>query len=227
MRAGAALLIMLAAAPPPALAQTAPPLEPGVSLALARWRAGLIREPRYALELRIDERRRRASGRLSLAVELARRADLVLDWRGSPVRDLRVNGRPTQARHARGHLVIPRAALRKGANRVELAFRAPIAVQEVELRSHGTPVEQRGEGHAAGAAVHGRRLAERRWIGVDDSVRQPVLRLDMNAPRRSRGDAEQRGNPQNSRMDSHGDSPVGEHVALPRLDGKGQFMPSG
>jgi aminopeptidase N len=129
MRAGAALLIALAAASPRVLAQAAPPLEPGVSLELARWRAALVRETRYALELKIDERRRRVTGRLTLDVGLARRADLVLDWRGAAVRGLRVNGRPAQARQGRGHLVVPRAALKKGDNRIELAFRAPIAVQ--------------------------------------------------------------------------------------------------
>jgi aminopeptidase N len=129
MRARAALFVLLAAGAPASPAQSAPRLEPGVSLELARWRAVLVREPRYALELRLDVRRRRASGRLALAVNLARRADLVLDWRGGPVQGLRVNGKRATARRARGHLVIPRAALRKGGNRVELAFRVPIAVQ--------------------------------------------------------------------------------------------------
>ncbi len=129
MRAGAALLTLLAAAAPAGLAQSAPRLEPGVSLELARWRAALVREPRYALELRLDARRRRAVGRLEIKADLTRRADLVLDWRGGPVGRLRVNGKPAAARRARGHLVIPRAALRKGANRIELTVRAPIAVQ--------------------------------------------------------------------------------------------------
>ncbi|HEX5091551.1 MAG TPA: M1 family aminopeptidase [Burkholderiales bacterium] len=129
MRAGAALLILLACGAPASQAQKPPRLEAGVSLELARWRAGLVGKPSYALELRLDERRGRATGRLTLGLELARRADLVLDWRGGPVRDLTVNGKPAAARRAKGHLVIPRAALRKGANRIELAFRAPIAVQ--------------------------------------------------------------------------------------------------
>jgi len=129
MRAGAALLILLASIATLAQAQKPPRLEPGVSLELARWRAGLVREPSYELELHLDVRRARATGRLTLSLELARRADLVLDWRGGPVRALKVNGRPATARRAAGHLVIPRAALRKGANRIELAIRAPIAVQ--------------------------------------------------------------------------------------------------
>jgi aminopeptidase N len=129
MRASAALLILLASGAPLSHAQKAPRLEAGVSQELARWRAGLVRSPAYALELRIDERRRRVTGRLVLTLELARRADLVLDWRGGPVQGLKVNGRAATARRARGHLVIPRAALARGANRIELALRAPIAVQ--------------------------------------------------------------------------------------------------
>jgi aminopeptidase N len=128
MHARAALLVLSAALAAPAAAQGPPRLEPGVSLELARWRAAHYRDPSYALELRLDPRRRRASGRLDLRVTLARRTDLVLDWRGAPVSGLRVNGKPARARHAREHLVVPRSALRRGANRIELEFRAPIAV---------------------------------------------------------------------------------------------------
>jgi aminopeptidase N len=128
MRAGAALLIVLAAHIPAASGQSPPRLEPGVSLELARWRAQHYRDPVYALELRIDPRRRRASGSLELQVTLARRVDLVLDWRGSALRGLRVNGKPVRARQHRQHLVVPRSALQRGRNRVELAFSAPIAV---------------------------------------------------------------------------------------------------
>lgn len=130
MRAGAAILLLMAAGAPAALAQGsgAPPrLEPGVSLELARWRAQHYRDLRYALQARIDARARRFSGRLAISVRLARRVDLILDWRGAPVRGLRANGKPVRARHAREHLVIPRSALRRGANRIELAFAAPIA----------------------------------------------------------------------------------------------------
>jgi aminopeptidase N len=128
MRAGACLLILLAAHVPAASARGAPPLEPGVSLELARWRAQNYRDLRYTLDARIDSRARRLSGRLELSLHLARRVDLVLDWRGAPVRALRVNGRPARARRVRQHLVIARAALARGVNRVELTFSAPIAV---------------------------------------------------------------------------------------------------
>ena len=128
MPAGAALLFLLAAALPPAFAQAPPPLEPGVSQDLARWRAQHYRDPRYALALEIDEAGVLANGRLALEVTLARRVDLVLDWRGAPVRGLRVNGQPARARQDREHLVVPRAALQRGENRLELEFSVPVAV---------------------------------------------------------------------------------------------------
>jgi aminopeptidase N len=133
MQARAALLMLSAVLAAPASAQAPPRLVPGISQELARWRAQHYREPAYALELRIDPRRRRASGRLVLRVALARRVDLILDWRGGPVRDLRVNGRRATARRARQHLVIGRAALRSGVNRIELAFVSPIAVSASAL----------------------------------------------------------------------------------------------
>jgi aminopeptidase N len=128
VQARAALLVLLAASMSAPLAQPAPRLEPGVSHELARWRARHYANLRYALELRLDAARANAAGRLDLAVELARRVDLVLDWRGAPVRALRVNGKAVKARHAQQHLVIPRAAVKAGANRVELQFQAPVAV---------------------------------------------------------------------------------------------------
>jgi len=133
MPARAAPWILAGALAAGAQAQPAPALEPGVSQALARWRAQLVRDPRYALELRLDDRRRRASGRLELRFRLARRTDVALDWRGGALNGLRVNGRAVRARRAKEHLVLPRAALRAGENVVEAAIGAPIAVAGAAL----------------------------------------------------------------------------------------------
>ena len=133
MRARATLLVLLAACMPPATAQPTPRLEPGVSQELAKWRARQYRDLRYAIELRLDERKETASGQLDLRLALPRRADLVLDWRGAAVRGLRVNGAPAKARHEKEHLVIPRSALKAGENRVQLEFGAPVAVTGAAL----------------------------------------------------------------------------------------------
>ena len=118
---------------PPIHAQPAPRLEPGVSQELAQWRTRQYRDLRYALELRLDERKETVAGQLDLRVALARRADLILDWRGAPVRALRVNGKPARVRHEKQHLVVPRAALKTGENRVQLEFSAPLAVSGAAL----------------------------------------------------------------------------------------------
>ena len=54
------------------------------------------------------------------------------------------------------------------------ARRDHAAMQEVEFRRHGAPVEQRRERHAAGAGVDGARLPERRGVGVDDARRRAL-----------------------------------------------------
>jgi aminopeptidase N len=115
----------------PAAAQ--PALERGVSQELARWRAGNYRNVRYALTLQVAAGADRVRGSLAIEVTLPRRAtDLILDWRPAPqgasVRNLRVNGAPLEPRFEREHLVVGRAYLRGGKNRIELEFESPVAL---------------------------------------------------------------------------------------------------
>lgn len=112
----------------PSSSLTAPRAGPGVPLALARWREQHYRAPRYELGFRLRAGARSVSGTLRLTVSLPRGpVDLVLDWRGGPVRDVLVNGLPAAVRHRREHLVIPRRALRRGRNTLRLEFSSPIA----------------------------------------------------------------------------------------------------
>jgi aminopeptidase N len=104
-------------------------LDPGVSLELAQWRAKNYKDLRYGLQMQVAEGAERLQGTLDLSVVLpARKVDLVLDWRGAPLRDLRVNGKPVAADVRNEHLVIDKKHLKSGANRVRLAFDSPIAV---------------------------------------------------------------------------------------------------
>ncbi len=104
-----------------------PRLDPGVPRALARWRERYYRAPRYDLAFRLRAGAKSVPGTLRLALTLPRGpVDLVLDWRGGPVRDVLVNGRPATIRHRQEHLVIPRRDLRRGRNTVQLAFSAPV-----------------------------------------------------------------------------------------------------
>ncbi|MBX3605748.1 MAG: ERAP1-like C-terminal domain-containing protein [Piscinibacter sp.] len=116
----------------PALATAAPapppdPL-PGVPLELARQRAAAVRDLRYELVLQIPARPQTPiRGRATLRFELADPAQpLVLDFDAPGADEARVvvNGTPVRVRAVNGHLVIPAAALRRGANRVQIAFRA-------------------------------------------------------------------------------------------------------
>ncbi len=103
--------------------------EEGVSLELARHRAGTLSDLRYDYRLRIpassDEP---VDGVLDLRL---RRVDptgapLVLDFVQSRerVRWVRVNGVPAEPEHRADHLVLGAALLRDGENRIEIAFRA-------------------------------------------------------------------------------------------------------
>lgn len=109
-------------------------IAPGVSHALARWRAKHYREPRYELAFRLDPEGAGVPGTLCLSVRLPREpVDLVLDWCGDAVQGLRVNGLPAEAELAREHLVIPAAALKGGRNRIELSFEAPAAEADAAI----------------------------------------------------------------------------------------------
>ena len=116
---------------------TAPPsfageakLEPGVSLQLAQWRAKHYRDISYALRIQLVEGSDLLKGRLQVTVKAPRTpVDLVLDWRGAPVRDVRVNEAAVVPRVRNGHLIIGRKHLRAGKNAVRLEFESPVAVQ--------------------------------------------------------------------------------------------------
>ncbi len=105
-----------------------PQLEPGVSVELARWRAKHYRDVRYALHLRLAEGADLLAGKLELRLKLsARPVDLVLDWRGTAIRNLTVNGVETPADLRSEHLVIARRLLKRGPNTITLDFESPIA----------------------------------------------------------------------------------------------------
>lgn len=101
---------------------------PGIAHPLAQRRAAQISGLRYDLALDLtgaDTATGLAQIRFNRA---ARSGDLVLDFRGSALSDLLINDRPapTSARRD-GHLVLPRALLRTGANTVSARFETAIA----------------------------------------------------------------------------------------------------
>ncbi len=113
-------------------AVAAPPLEPGVSRELARWRAKVYYDVRYALELSIASPVTKLDGRLELRVAVrGKPVDLVLDWRapaGARLGAVEANGVAiAKPRVVREHLVIPARHVRAGENVVRIAFESPIA----------------------------------------------------------------------------------------------------
>ncbi len=104
---------------------------PGISRALAAWRATQYRDLRYVLKLELAPPFERLRGALAIDVTLgAPEADLVLDWRpgeGATAWDLRVNGvTPEAPTTVQDHLVVPKELLHAGENRIELRLDSPI-----------------------------------------------------------------------------------------------------
>jgi len=100
---------------------------PGVSEALARERAAIVRELRYQLSFAIPaDRRQPVEGRVVAHVQLKSPHRLVFDF-AQPrerVKAVKVGGRLVDASVADGHIVIPEGATQAGSNRVEFEFAA-------------------------------------------------------------------------------------------------------
>ena len=130
MRIASALLAATITVASAALA--APPLEPGVSRELARWRTQRYHDVRYELALAIAAPVAKLEGRLELRVAVrGKPVDIVLDWRPAPgarLAAVEANGvaidRPGIVRE---HLVIPARHARSGENVIRLRFQSPIA----------------------------------------------------------------------------------------------------
>jgi len=110
-------------------AAASPPPEPGVSLELARSRAKQIAEVRYAMQLKLTDGGEWVSGSLAIGFKLLKaKEDLLLDWRGKPVRNVRVNDMSVAPETRNEHLIIGRQHLRRGQNTVQLEFESPVSV---------------------------------------------------------------------------------------------------
>ncbi len=113
----------------PMTAAASPPLEAGVSLELAQWRAQHYRDIRYALRIQLVEGSDLLQGKLEITLKAPRKpVDLILDWRGAPIRDVRVNDVSVAPDLKSEHLLISRKHLKAGRNSIRLAFESPVAV---------------------------------------------------------------------------------------------------
>ena len=121
------LAFAFVALPVLAVAQTADP-DPGIPLDVADARAALISNLRYDLTLTIPEQvSAPVEGTTRLAFDLASADEpLVIDFATSRehVRSVTANERAINVVWTNGHILIPKTALKTGANLIEIGFRA-------------------------------------------------------------------------------------------------------
>jgi aminopeptidase N len=107
------------------LAAVTPALTSGVSEALARERATAIHELRYELAFVLPaQRTERVQGLATIRFTLGARHRIVLDFPQprESVRAVRANAQSIQPSFENGHLVVPAAATRAGANEIAVEF---------------------------------------------------------------------------------------------------------
>ena len=106
----------------------------GISLDLARHRARQISGVRYDLSLDLTAKDTAAGSAVIRFDRMGDSGDLVLDFRGPTLGDLIVNGRPlSKAERIDGHLILPAALLKTGANVVSARFVTPIAASGASI----------------------------------------------------------------------------------------------
>jgi aminopeptidase N len=110
----------------------------GVSRELARERAAVISDVRYALNLTLEKRAPRIKGHATIQFQLAHNltGPLALDFRDldtrgvvidGSARNLKVNGTAATLAQHDGHILLPAASLKAGQNSVELDFDSGVA----------------------------------------------------------------------------------------------------
>jgi aminopeptidase N len=113
-----------------------PPIEPGVSQTLAKWRAANYSDVRYKLNLTLEKQAPLMKGTMTIRVTVkdAKRApEIILDWRKvrgkenlSTVSNVKLNDKPTKFEEINEHLVFKEGVI-SGDNYIDLDFTSPIA----------------------------------------------------------------------------------------------------
>ena len=122
----------IAFAATPARPGTAPPagelLDRGISEKLARHRAAALSKVAYHIKLDLTQTDRTA-GSVEISFDRKPRSgDVIFDFRGLELNNLRVNGRPVQdLRSENGHFVVPERHFTRGRNEIAADFTSRIA----------------------------------------------------------------------------------------------------
>ena len=133
------LAALLLAMSNPINAQTAPPIEPGVSKILAEWRAKHYSDIRYRLNITLEKMSPLMKGEIEIKVTLdeeATKSPLILDWRTTQFKNdkdqpyanvVGVNDAlDIKSQFNNEHILIPNGLLKVGENVVKIQFASPI-----------------------------------------------------------------------------------------------------
>ena len=99
--------------------------EEGISLELAQLRKQEIKELKYGLSFSIPEQKQEAvKGEARISFLLQRPQEIILDFRESAdkIKDVSVNGQPSEYTFLNEHLVLPEASTIEGQNEVHIRF---------------------------------------------------------------------------------------------------------
>src|SRR5262245_33988215 len=103
-----------------------PLLGPGVSKELAAQRAAQISGVRYDLQLSVVARDT-ARGSIVVRFKTNKAGDVILDFRGPSLTNVRVNGATANTKFNGAHLFVPAVAVRVGDNSISADFKTLIA----------------------------------------------------------------------------------------------------
>jgi len=121
--------------------------EPGISRELARSRAETVQEVEYSVRLTLEKDMKEVSGevriRFVLDPDTEPAGNLLLDFAGTELDDVRVNGIPQDGGLAqeKGHVIIPEDVMAPGANAFAATFRSPVAATGTPLTVYRDPVD--------------------------------------------------------------------------------------
>ncbi|MDQ6788712.1 MAG: hypothetical protein M3033_18060, partial [Acidobacteriota bacterium] len=120
-------------------AQTAPPIEAGVSQTLAKWRAANYSDVRYKLNITLEKGASLMKGDIEIRVTLTEtgaKNDLILDWRTTQFANdkdkpfanvVAINDAiDVISSIVNEHLIVPKGALKTGENVIKIQFASPI-----------------------------------------------------------------------------------------------------
>lgn len=120
---------------------------PGISRELAHGRKAILSDVEYDLRLRLAEGGKEVTGdiwmRFRLPLDTDPSAPLVIDFAGTDLAAVRVNGRDATLRAVHDHVLVPPELLVRDRNSLMASFRSPIAPSGTPLTVYRDPADGR------------------------------------------------------------------------------------